>query len=288
MRQHATGNTLTEYGMIAGLVLCVAYGGLKLLGQDVGQLISAPKLHTSQMQDYVNMQFNVSQSINVAGKNAMMTLNAKTGLPVIRISETAAHGTNATSIDGTVKNALKTNAFARRLDALASQITDPALSAWYGQVSRIAHLLAGAEGDNQGLSALQVKNVKSTGLYADGSSFRDIYNYQKELQRLLSQPPPGGNGEQIHMVSQLGVEIWNNAQPFTYAVAAFVKNDGTLDTQALAKSPIGKGMTSDTYDQIVSYNDLQTNISTVAADNSAAGIAGLQTTVDDAQQLQTP
>jgi hypothetical protein len=288
------GHALTEYGMLLGLLVILTYASLNSLGISLNGLFksSNEQLQSKQFQNYVTLSFGANAGPTPSspspgqGKNDVPAINPNTGLPETKAVDSAAGtNTNVSSVDGSTSNAYATVSVAQKLSDLASVITDPALTSWYSEITRMAHLLAGAEGDHVGLKALQINSVES-GVYNDGSAFRDIYNYQRTLSSLLANPPAGGNPEQIKQVSKLGTEAWDNAQPFTTQLSPYIKPDGTLDTQALASSKLGKKMSDSTYDSLIPYASLQDSVASALTDSETKNHKHVQTTLENATQLK--
>jgi hypothetical protein len=288
------GHALTEYGMLLGLLVLLTYISLSSLGVSVNGLFKASnnQLQSNQFQKYITLSFGTnagatpSSLSSVKGKEPVTTINSDTGLPDTNIVNSATStNTNVSSVDGSTSNAYATVSVAQKLSNLSDQITDPSLTSWYSEITRMAHLLAGAEGDHVGLRALQINSVE-TGVYNDGSAFRDIYTYQRTLSSLLANPPAGGNPEQIKQVSQLATEAWDNAQPFTTQLSPYIKPDGTLDTQALANSKLGKRMSDSTYDSLIPYTSLQDSVASALSDSEAQNHKHVQSTLKDATALK--
>ena len=290
-----TGQTLAEYGILLGVLGLLAYLGLNSLGLSINGLLksSGTQVQSNQFQNYLSLSFQASPgSVPNAlpayqGKNATMSINPTTGLPELKVvNAAAATNSNVSSVDGNVSNVYATSSVAQQLSNLSGSITDPILIGWYGQITYLAHLLAGAEGDHVGLKVLQIKTVP-TGIYNDGSAYRDVYNYQNQLSDLLANPPAGANPDQIKMVSTLGADAWNNAQPFVAQLSPYIKPDGTLDTQALASSKLGKNMSDSAYDSLVSYSSLQNSVVSALTDPKAKSYQPVQATITDATTLKT-
>jgi|GEM_PF-3524257 len=287
------GHALTEYGMLIGILVLLAYIGLNSLGKGTEGLFNASngQFQSSQFQNYATLSFNPNTGANTNsstynGKNAVMTVNPNTGLPAMKMVYSAVGtGANVSSVDGNVGNVYATASVAQKLSNLANVVTDPSLASWYSQITQMAHLLAGAEGDHVGLNVLQINSVP-TGIYNDGSAYRDIYNYQRTLSALLANPPAGGNPDQIKQVSMLGADAWNNAQPFAAQLSPYIKQDGTLDTQALANSKLGNHMSDSSYDSLVSYASLQASVASALTDPAAKQYQPVDSTLVDATTLK--
>lgn len=294
MRCWALGNTLTEYGMILGLLVLAGVAGLSLFGHSVDGTLktSHEPMASETMKNYTSLKFagasNPSPAIPPgAGK---MALDPASGVPSLQLTSTAGSPSNATSLEGTTASAWATVDVAKQMLDLAPGITDPEVQKWLEEITKYTHYMVGAEGDHVGIDAFYVASVKK-GVYMEGSSLRDIYTYQQKIQELMQNPPKKGNPDEIKRVNALAADAWNNAQPFVSKLAPYIKRDGKLDVKALKKSPFGSNaagkMSDSTYEETIpSYAALTNSVAKAYEENAASGNPHVQKTLEDAVLLR--
>jgi hypothetical protein len=206
MHHYSQGNTLSEYALLSGLVILLAYSGLSLFGNNLSGLFQkdATVLGQNSLDNYFNTTLgNHSQGANgatgLASKNTNASLLNNTSL----FTQSVSGGTNATSVEGGTGEAHVLASFdkAKDLQALADAETDPAIKAKLEKLAQDAYWIGGSQAtyeyhQNGNTSLATLAQAMIDKKLADKTtankaliSIRDNENFlTQDLDSLLSSP----------------------------------------------------------------------------------------------------
>lgn len=295
-RKAVSGVSLTEYGILAGLIALMSVAGLQLLGGATSTLFgahsqnltantplkllatpSASKVATSDGSSIVMLQGSGYYSIGV---------DPATGQPMLQLVNGAEGvATNVSSIDGGRMNTLGTMMMAQSLADLAEQQTDPVLKDYYTKMARAAFYLGGAEGELDDVPGLGFDPPA----YTNGNALRDVYLYSQTLQGLLKNPPSQLNSQNFNEVMPLGANVYNIAKNYLNTLSQFISPNGTVVGFAnkdgnsgngspgsiLAESTLHETSTpvlSNQYEDLQNYTTLKKVAAGVLADNKVSNV----------------
>ncbi|HEY9686592.1 MAG TPA: hypothetical protein V6C52_06415 [Coleofasciculaceae cyanobacterium] len=284
------GGALTEYGLVLSLAVFLAVAALLMLGNSVSDVFqgNSSGLGGSQAQQLVSLKFNQS---NIPPGKGKLAVDPATGLPLMQLTDNAVGGVNTTSAEGSIATATETMSLANQLSSAVPNITDPATRSWASEITKLAYYLGGTEGSFAGISTLSVNPTSGMGPkteYTQAAALSDVYTYQNELLTALQNPPSGANPAEVKMIASLGADAWNNAQGYVTQLSPYLNKNGDLDAKALQKSPLNgdsKKLSNLSYDQIVAYDTLQSQVNQVLADGSASGTPTVQSTLQNATAM---
>ncbi len=192
-----TGNTLSEYAIILGLIAVASVGALSLMGNSLStqfDTVNQGNAHDSMTRmSNLNFDNGGKPSSNGGAQLPGKSIGAN-GYPLANVSSS---GTNATSMDGNARKTLSVSyEVANKMLAMANQVDDPALKAWYKEAatrtlklasSQAAYELASrniTDPDNQVSSLLGIKNNVRFGT---DDAVKSIIQWQESLKTQLSQ-----------------------------------------------------------------------------------------------------
>lgn len=235
------GNTLSEYGILMGLVVVASLISVNLLGDSVHSLFGKTNqtMKSGEAHKLVSLNFgsgatgspNASngQTIGITGESSA---NSK-----LTVSEGNSSGLNATAAEGATNKidaAYQNASFAVQMQNRLSTSMDPVLYEWASKITRYSKLAAGAEGVLNNLSAFET-NQNNTALSAEQSANTDgltnnLIDYQSSLKTLISNPPPGVNGADVQFFSTLGNNVASNINHQTAgkSVKTNLANEGNI------------------------------------------------------------
>jgi Flp pilus assembly pilin Flp len=233
----ASGNVLTEYGLILGLVVLLGVAGLQVTGGSVSSLLGGFDRNESSVSRLVSLKFGNSNTAT-AGQSITsgpVTLNGAgyytfeidpaTGLPTLKLTDSNTGAvSNATSVDGKQWNILGQFHLADSLDKLAAAETDPATSAYLKQLADISYYLAAAEGEADGIPGLELGDN-----YGKLQAAQDIIQYQSQLTQLISNPPAGMDRATLTQAMALTADVYNIAQGYNVAMSPLLKSGAPQD-----------------------------------------------------------
>lgn len=220
------GNTLSEYGILMGLVVVASLISVNLLGDSVNTLFGKTDqtMKSGEAQKLVSLNFGGGGTTGTSGSGNGQTIGI-TGSPSsdshinakLKVSEGNSSGLNATAAEGAtnkVDAAYQNANFAVQMENRLSTSMDPALYDWASKITRYSKLAAGAEGVLNNLSAFETSQ-NNTALSAEQSANTDgltnnLIDYQSSLKNLISSPPPGANGADVKFFSNLGNNVASN------------------------------------------------------------------------------
>lgn len=197
------GNTLTEYGIILGLLGITAIGALILLGNSNSELLGGVKkgVSGSDAVNLVQLNFSGTSNSTVNGGNpGRQSPAGNTGSePGLTLKDFQSSGTNFTSVDGVRARqtiAQKTMKLTANLRSIANT-TDSETSTWLTVdiIPRI-QALAAAEGYAANIPTL-TKNVLP-GSYSREMALTDVLSSRNNLMYKLTRNtyvPYGETGE---------------------------------------------------------------------------------------------
>jgi len=191
-----SGNTLSEYAIILGLIALASVGALSLMGNSISaqfDTVNQGNAHdTLTRMSNLNFETGKPSSGNGAGQLSGKSIDAN-GYPLANVSSS---GTNATSMDGNVKKNLSVSYnVANKMLAMAEQVSDPALKAWYQEAATRTLKLASSQAayelasrnitnpDNQVSSLIGIKNNVTFGT---DDAVKSIIQWQESLKTQLS------------------------------------------------------------------------------------------------------
>ena len=248
------GNTLTEYGLILGLVVLVSVGGLQLLGNTSKSQFNAQnaQLGSEPVKNYVSMKFShIPGGLvnNGAVSNGGAFASGASADQGLGMKNTSSLASNTTSIENqTLLRAIKALqgkgspysdlSGLANLELLMSNLTSPEARAMAEKLSLQLHRLVMAEGDKTQTDDLAMASVN--GVYTDAAALRDIYQVQQEIKRITRELKTSTNPEMRSLLSfaQQGIQ---GAQQFVKEpqFQKFInKTTGKLNTAALSKDRI--------------------------------------------------
>lgn len=284
------GGHLVEYSLLIGLIALVSYMAVSELRSSLSVLFGQQGAHLSSqpVADYVALtSFNQgsAKAANLSNNSLPEQLDSES---VALITKTISDSVNTTSTDGLVESAQHTFGLVKQMNSLSERLTDPKVIAWAKKITRQTHYLAGTEGDYSGVQKLSVEGDGKTS-YTSANALRDIYLYRNTLQNLVAHPPKQGNLAEIKQVLALANDALQNTQPFLTLLDPYLEGkSGKLNKGNLAKSQFAQGehkMTGKRYQDLMKYDALQDNVQEVLEDGSASGMAPLQSTLQDASDL---
>lgn len=228
-RSSSLGNTLAEYALFAGLVLMVALGSIKLLGNSTQGLIqNTDNGLGNNAQNLITLNFGGGKQGKSNGNNNGGSLSNGQNDSLLRkpdfsankqlaITEGNSSGTNATAAEGATNKieAVYQNArYALQMEENLSPNMEPNLYDWASKITRYSKLAAGAEGVLNDLSEFAVGENNTTfapGMRANPDSLNDsLIDYQANLRDLINNPPPGANGKDVQFYSKLATGVAKN------------------------------------------------------------------------------
>lgn len=142
-----SGNTLSEYAIIIGLIGIACIGALSLMGTSVDhQYRDVSTGNSAQtLKNMSKLNFQTAGSGNAGGGQGQLSPNGLTQ-PTLQLANTSSGGTNVTSIEGNTKAVLKLGIqTANQMEDLASKVTDPDLKAWYRATADIVLKLSSSQ-----------------------------------------------------------------------------------------------------------------------------------------------
>lgn len=203
------GNTLSEYGIILGVIAFAAIGALKLLGGNLNLSFQNQNtaLTSPAMRDYVSMQFHAnSGTASVNGTGSSQGGGPNTSL---LLHDNVSGGINASSTDGTT--VLATAHAATTIEQLSAKISDPETQSLTQQLATFLYGVTLSEGvmsDVPGLSQTVVQG-KDSG-YTKVNALRDIYNgiqYSQNWVNKLASGPLANDPNVIEVIRLANIAI---------------------------------------------------------------------------------
>jgi len=175
-----SGNVLSEYGLLLGLLVVMLMGLLALLGKTNAQLLGSIGQNSGsiQLQNMIQMKFQP------ASPNADVSQQAN---PLAPTSYSAGIGVNTTSVDGQRKQITsETINYANELEALAKRLPPGSdVQTWLTvDVIPRVRTLAAVEGYASNISTLK---DKISGSYSDATASSDLTELRNQLVRRTQQ-----------------------------------------------------------------------------------------------------
>lgn len=314
-----SGITLVEYAILFGLVIVMSIVGLKLLGGNIASLLngSGTKVASNNPISILNPAAQVTPSGKgmVGSGYYQMTIDPKTGQPVLAVVNGAnATATNVSSVDGNM-NTLGGVMLAKGLDALAAQQTDPVLKSYYAKMAWNAYYLAGTEGELDNLVGLDINPIGPPDTtYTKGDALRDLYTYSQALSDLMNNPPANLNTADFLQSMPLATDAFNISKQYENSFSRFadaqgnVANNFGLATLCNGSScPVGTGapgsalananlastnlqglviMYNKPYDQFIDYATLKNTSNQILTEHNLNN-SPVVSTITDAKCLNT-
>lgn len=293
MKNYYQGNTLTEYGIIIGLVVVLSVAALTMLGKSTTKVISDGTATLKSKEVGNMMTLNFGGGTSLAARK--LVIDPASGLPAIQIMDSSGSGVNTTSTEGMTVSAQTLSTAAQLQEQVLPQITDPATLGWAKEVTELVYYMGGTEGSYEGIPQLDITNGSGMGIhpqsnYTQAAALTDLYGYQDKLLDKLKNPPAKADKAQVAQVTEMAMDAWNHAQGYISKLDPYIDSDGRIDTSDLAKSKLNEGqrkLTTVSYDDIVKLDVLQDNTETVLATGAATGTPTVQSTLETATQLNT-
>lgn len=222
----ARGNTLSEYGLVAGLIALAAVGGLTMFGGSLSKLLDSPSTSQSgkDMQKMAMLNFGngtaamAKENAGGTGKTTAQGNSAgNTGDPAgsLLISGSSG-GANTTSAEGVMKTLKSSFSIAERMYAQTGTVSSNELADWYRETTRYSYRLVGSEATfsyNQDEKAFSgVAPLLESDLGA-GDGLRGMYEMRKELNKKIDQlqamdnASPAEKKEALSMARQMLSEL---------------------------------------------------------------------------------
>jgi Flp pilus assembly pilin Flp len=175
--KYAQGQSVVEYGMLAGLLIMVAVGGLSLLKGSIFDLLKTPtnSQTTSKINDY--MAATIGGSTGNGGTNSNGATSPGTTTPSLSwvLGASNASGTNVTSADGT-KEIVDNNvqALGQLVNTMAADPnSDPTVMDLLTKLANSGHSTA----DKLSTAAVDYQNQDQ----AYFSSYKDFYMQEADF-----------------------------------------------------------------------------------------------------------
>lgn len=250
-RSPSMGNTLSEYALLAGLVLMVALGSIKLLGNSTqGLLQNTDKSLANDARSLVSLDFgNGKQGKAGGGSGSGLPGNENdSALPNpafatnvnLAITEGNSSGLNATAAEGATNKieAVYQNArYALQMEENLSPSMEPSLYEWASAITRNSKLAAGAEGVLNDMSEFAIGETNTAlapGMQINPDSLNNnLIDYQANLMELINNPPPGANSKEVQFYSKLGTNVATNINQQTGGKTEKVNTGNVNGTLAL-------------------------------------------------------
>lgn len=341
------GTSTTEYGLLFGLMIVLAIAALISVGGSVSDLLGKGTDAFSGASGGLDNSLanvlggatnsgqpgdgseNAGQTGGIGGVTASfnpnsyfkLTLDPKTGEPILVPTGEGQSPGNATSVDGSQQNLLGAFMLAKEMDELANKQTDPDLKSYYEALAKNLYYMGAAEGELDDVPGLELgieDRLQDLGYpdtsynYRNGNALMDLNSYKNQLISLLQAPPPGAAGSLDYLTATaLATDGYNIGQKYVQALDKFMTTDGkvTMDfgmqdknhpdwytssgggqiggtfeqADALDYTPNGEAqrMVTQTYDQLVPYDQIKALANQVLSDNKVESVP-VEVTLQDA------
>ncbi len=235
------GVTITEYGLALGLIAIAAVVGIATLGGSISTLLSNSKVAAGGSGSTLDLlkpaksggsasAGNEAGASKKSGGYYVMVSDPTTGAPMLQmVVGTSDDPTNATSLDGNTRNTLGSLILANQMSELAEQQRSPELKAYYQKMAEMSYYLGAAEGEMDEVEGLALwQDFGNGATYSKGDALNDIMYYQGELQKLMSNPPPGANPRDMAKALPLAADTYNIAEKYKATFSRFIGPDGKV------------------------------------------------------------
>lgn len=229
----STGNTLTEYGFLIGLVAIASVAGLKFLGGSTSDALGSVNDNKHGLMNMMHMNFQESSasipqgSVSLKGSGYYTQIvNPETGELEFKLTD-GINGvaTNTTSLDGSQWNILGQFRLADTLLQLAEKEKDPANKNFIMQLAEKSYYMGAAEGEIDGIGHFQFKDLSGDeNAYGKVNGYNDIRRLQGDIRSLLNNPPDSLNKETLQQVNALSLDVYNIAQTYVNVLKPLVEN----------------------------------------------------------------
>lgn len=283
------GNTLSEYGLVAGLIALAAVGGLTMFGGSLSKLLDSPSTTQSgkDMQKMAMLNFGNGNTAmakeNAGGGTGKTTAQGNsagnTGDPAesLLISGSSG-GANTTSAEGMMRTLKNTFSIAERMYAQTGTVSSNELADWYRETTRYAYRLVGSEATfayNQDQKAFSgVAPLLQSDLGA-GDGLRGMYEMHKELSKKIDQLEAmnGGTPEEKKEALSLARQMLSELES-QYGALLDKYTDGDNFKLEAVKADFGSG------DQQYQQDNLHDVAQDILADKAAGSLeTSLETSV---------
>lgn len=295
------GHSLSEYGLLIGVLLVFGISSLVLLGNSVKTLFAGINQPTNanQISPYLTATLNPTPPINNAsavtqatsqatspslpGGNAITPTNGQNPATAL-VNGLSPVSVNVSSVEGGQYNALGDYRLAAYLDNLAANEPNPTNQAYYAQMAKLAYYLGANENQLD-----QNQMVFSTTTVSNADALNDILAKQNALKTLIDNPPPNLSTHDLNDALSVAGEVSGIAQSYQDKLNSFIEADGkvhsdflivnqsnnmtnglgnTLSATSVAVPEGGQTkLTNQPYENVVPYDQLKSQVKTILAQN---------------------
>ena len=308
------GHALSEYGLLLGILVIFGISSLIMLGNSVQHLFSGINQQTSSNSvspDLTNTLntpstplSQTSNPTNAGSQTAPQNQPGNAGSAALpqNPADSVASGlspisVNVSSVEGGQYNALGAYRLAAYLDQLAATESNPTNQAYYAQMAKLSYYLGANENQLD-----QNQMVFSTTTVSNADALNDILAKQNALKTLIENPPSNlvASTSLSDALSVAG-EVSNIAQSYKDKLSSFIESDGkvhsdflivdqgnnrmtnglgnTLSPTSVAVPEGGQTkLTNQPYENVVSYEQLKSQVKTILAENQPAISAPVEST----------
>jgi Flp pilus assembly pilin Flp len=223
-----TGNTLTEYGLMIGLLALASVAGLKFMGSSTSDLLGGFSTTHPSVNKMMKIDFSsyarsgvwgdaTGSEISLKGRGFYtQTVDPKTGKVEFKVTDSSnGISTNATSLEGDQWNILGQIRLADTLWQLAGQQTDEASQDFILSLAKASYYMGAAEGEIDGVNTFQMFDLEGMeNNYGKINAYYDIRRLQGNIQALLSNPPANLDKQTLQQVSAMALDVYNIGQSY--------------------------------------------------------------------------
>lgn len=303
------GNTMAEYGLIGGLVILVALGGLMALGGSIAKIgeqfstgLAQRKKPLSIAQTGIVASYAGKNSNLPGSEHAIVIHNPNTARPSLEVLNHKNGTIEVMGIDGTRENTLGTIMLANTFEDLAQEEVDPKSAEYIRKLAEVSYYLGAAQGNVDGVKALTAPQPRD-GFYNTANALADIHRYHSKMTTLLSSPPTTMGDRTKKVLMPLANEVREISQRYLDNYKSIINQyghvsyDASIDSfrgDGTPGSSLGKSLKGDfkfgtfykqvkSYSDLVSYEEVKAKASRVLSDNKVESVT-VETTLTDAQK----
>jgi hypothetical protein len=300
-----SGNTLSEYCILIGLLAIVAVSSLEYMGLSISELLNFKEgdLNQTALEGYYASVIgtkaigNSSQGNITSEASSYYYLQQGFVLPSANITG----GVNATSVDGNQSNSLGTLRLAEYLDKLAAAEEDPIKQDYYAKMAKIAYYMGANEGEIDDFSSYALSEK-----YSNGDALNDLLALQTSMRELMDSPPMGITQKELANVMPVVCEVYNIAQNYRNQLSSMIGPDGKVSRDFMTKDPAtgfavnGAGsafadnfispdspdrLTHTSYEKVVPYEELKPKVQ-ITLNEYKLPVSPVVVTFQDAKRVE--